>query len=96
MSTLTSEQIRSARHALRWTVAELARTSGVSTSTIKRIEADNGVPNSYQPNVAAIRAALEAAGIEFIGSPEDGPGIRVRSKGTRFEGAPVQDNRGSC
>lgn len=86
MSTLTSEQMRSARHALRWTVAELARKSGVSTSTIKRIEAETGVPNSYQPNVAAIRAALEAAGIEFIGSPEDGPGIRIRSGGARLGG----------
>lgn len=86
MSTLTSEQIRSARHALRWTVAELARRSGVSTSTIKRIEAESGVPNSYQPNMAAIRAALESAGIEFVGSPEDGPGIRIRLKGSRPDG----------
>lgn len=87
MSTLTSEQVRSARHALRWSVSELAHASGVSTSTIKRIEAESGVPKSYQPNITAIRAALEAAGIEFIGSPEDGPGIRIRSGEQRlFDG----------
>jgi hypothetical protein len=26
----------------------------------------------------SIKMALEAAGIEFIGTPDDGPGIRVR------------------
>lgn len=26
-----------------------------------------------------IRAALEAAGIEFVGTPDDGPGIRLRA-----------------
>jgi hypothetical protein len=26
----------------------------------------------------AVKIALEAAGIEFIGTPDDGPGIRVR------------------
>ena len=25
-----------------------------------------------------IRATLEAAGIEFVGTPDDGPGIRLR------------------
>jgi hypothetical protein len=28
--------------------------------------------------LAEIRRVLEAAGIEFIGTPEDGPGIRLR------------------
>jgi len=26
----------------------------------------------------SVKMALEAAGIEFIGTPDDGPGIRVR------------------
>jgi hypothetical protein len=26
----------------------------------------------------SIKMALEAAGIEFIGTPDDGPGIRIR------------------
>jgi hypothetical protein len=30
-----------------------------------------------------IQKALEAAGIEFIGTPEDGPGIRLRRAAPR-------------
>ena len=30
-------------------------------------------------NLAMIQQTLEAAGVEFIGTPEDGPGIRLRS-----------------
>ena len=75
---LTGIQIRMARNALRWSVRELAMASGVSTSTITRAEADNAIPNTTRNNLAALKAALEAAGIEFIGTPDDGPGIRIR------------------
>jgi transcriptional regulator with XRE-family HTH domain len=74
---LTASQIRSARHALNWSVNELSANSGVSPSTIKRIESSKGVPNSNIPTVAALRASLESAGIEFIGAPDDDPGIRI-------------------
>jgi transcriptional regulator with XRE-family HTH domain len=74
---LTSAQIRSARHALRLSVAELSARSNISTSTIKRIEAEDGVPTSTKANIAAIKQAFEAAGIEFIGTPDDAPGIRI-------------------
>jgi hypothetical protein len=30
------------------------------------------------PKPFSIKSALENAGIEFIGTPEDGPGIRTR------------------
>jgi aspartyl aminopeptidase len=37
----------------------------------------------------AIKNALEAAGIEFIGTPEDAPGVRLKtisdSKSTKFK-----------
>ena len=75
---LTGIQIRMARNALRLSVRELAMASGVSTSTITRAEADNAIPNTTRNNLSALKVALEAAGIEFIGTPEDGPGIRVR------------------
>ena len=75
-------QIRCARHALRWSVAELADRSGVSTSTIKRIEASDGVSKSTKANLAALKRTLEAAGIEFIGTPDNGPGIRIHKRGT--------------
>jgi len=79
---LTSLQIRCARHALRWSVAKLAETSGVSTSTIKRVEASNGEPSSTIANLAALKRVFESAGIEFIGTPDDGPGIRI------YDGSP--------
>lgn len=77
-STLSGIQIRMARNALRWSVRELSERSAVSTSTIVRAEADDGVPSTTRANLAALRATLEAAGVEFIGSPEDRPGVRLR------------------
>ncbi|WP_397579457.1 hypothetical protein [Sphingorhabdus sp.] len=52
----------------------------VSTSTIKRIEAQDGVPSATSANLAALKSAFEAAGIEFIGTPDDAPGIRIYRK----------------
>jgi transcriptional regulator with XRE-family HTH domain len=75
---ISGAQIRAARHGLRWTVKELADAAKLSVSTIKRVEADHGVPAVSARNLAALHAALEAAGIEFIGTPDDGPGIRIR------------------
>ncbi|MEM9128799.1 MAG: helix-turn-helix transcriptional regulator [Pseudomonadota bacterium] len=77
---VTSQQIRSARAALKMSVEELGRLSGVSTSTIKRIEAKDGQPSSTLANMSLITAALEAAGIEFIGSPDNAPGIRIHPR----------------
>ena len=74
---ITGAQIRSARTALRWSVETLADRSGVSARTIKRMEVADIVPNSTLPNINAIRFTLESAGIEFIGTPEDRPGIRI-------------------
>ncbi|MBF9059809.1 helix-turn-helix domain-containing protein [Rhodobacterales bacterium HKCCSP123] len=73
----TGLQVRLGRLALRWSVEELAVRSRISTSTIKRIEASDGVPNATDANVTAIVDALKAAGIEFIGTPDDRPGIRI-------------------
>lgn len=77
---LTASQIRSARHALRLSVDQLSQLSAVSVRTIKRMEASSGIPASTEPNLLAIKSALEAAGIEFIGVPDDGPGIRIHKK----------------
>jgi len=40
-----------------------------------------GVPSGNVKTLAAIHAALEGAGIEFVGSPSDAPGVRLRGKG---------------
>ena len=77
MSTITGFQIRAARHGLKISTEKLSELSGVSARTIQRMESENTVPKSTVPNLNAIQAALEAAGIEFIGTPDDGPGIRI-------------------
>ncbi len=76
---LISQQIRAARHGVRLTVQELAERAGVSVSTLKRIEAADGVPAASARNLLQIQTALEAAGIEFIGGPGDAPGIRIHA-----------------
>ena len=41
-----------------------------------RLESVDGIPQSRTGTLLEIKAALEAAGIEFVGSPTDRPGIR--------------------
>ena len=75
---ITSDQIRAARSLLRWTGKELAEKSGVGFSTLMRLETEVGVPNAQAKTLEALRRALEEAGVEFIGSPDDAPGVRLR------------------
>ena len=76
MSILTSVQVRIARAALGWSVADLANQSGVSARTINRIEVEGGAKVATKANLKLIRETLEAAGVEFVGGPGDGPGVR--------------------
>ena len=43
-----------------------------------RLESSNGIPAGNIKTFEAVQKAFEAAGIEFIGTPEDGPGVRLR------------------
>ena len=59
---LTGEQIRGARGLLDWSLAQLASASGVSVSTIKRME--DGSENSTRPSKSgAVRRALQEGGV---------------------------------
>ena len=78
LSIPTGVQIRAARQCRRLTVGDIANSAKVSVSTIKRIEAYDGIPLVSVKNLMAVKVALEIAGIELIGTPDDGPGIRVR------------------
>ena len=78
---ITSAQIRAARALLRWSSRELSEASGIGTATIKRMEVMDGVPAGNVRTLYAIQIALEKAGVEFIGSPVDAPGVRLRSGG---------------
>ena len=82
---ITGLQIRLARTALRWSVKDLADRSGVSVPTIKRFEVSDGIPPSRSSTLHEVRTTLEAAGVEFIGTPDDRPGVRlsVTSKDAR-------------
>ena len=77
MSMVTSEQIKMARAALGWSIDTLAKRSEVGVRTINRIEAQNGLPKATTANLKIIRLTLEQAGIEFIGSADEGPGVRL-------------------
>ena len=75
---ITSEQLRGARALLRWSAKQLAQESGVSWTTIQRMEASSGVPPGLTKNLVTIQKALEAAGIIFIDEDEHGgPGVRL-------------------
>jgi transcriptional regulator with XRE-family HTH domain len=64
---------------LKWSGEDLAKKSGVSLSTIRRIESSEGVPEGQNmKTVVAIKTALEKAGIEFIGTPDDNPGVSLK------------------
>ena len=80
---ITGQQIRMARQALRWTADELAKRAEITSKTIQRIEAENGPPKSSVKTLEKIRNAFEAAGIEIIGTPDDGPGIRLHTSHTK-------------
>jgi hypothetical protein len=71
--------MRAARALLRWSAADLSERSSVGTATIQRMEVMDGVPAGNVKTLVAIQQALEDAGIEFIGSSDDGPGVRLRS-----------------
>lgn len=63
---------------LRWTALDLAQAAGIGVATIRRLELVDGVPSSNVKTLQSIRRALEAAGVEFIGTPDHGPGVRLR------------------
>jgi transcriptional regulator with XRE-family HTH domain len=71
---VTSAQIRAARGLLNWTVRDLADKAGVHRNTVTRIETDATAPGSA---LAAVVAALEAGGAEFIPENGGGPGVRL-------------------
>ena len=75
---ITSDQIRAARALVKWSGKDLAEKSGVGFSTIMKMESETGVPNSNFKTFEALKTAFEKAGVEFIGSPNDAPGVRLR------------------
>lgn len=56
---------------------ELADLASVGEKTIRRLEEADGVPEATVRTLKKVAQALNSAGIEFIGTPDDRPGIRV-------------------
>lgn len=80
---ITSDQIRAARALLKWSANDLANASKVGIATIRRFEIQDGVPSGQVRILESLINALEYAGVEFIGSPDDGPGVRLITKSSQ-------------
>ena len=65
----------------------MSQNSGIGSATIKRLEVMDGVPSGQVRTLLAIKEALEAAGVEFIGTPDDRPGVRLGAAQTKPESA---------
>ena len=75
---IIGEQIRAARAMLKWTADDLAQKSEIGVATIRRLEAMNGIPKGQARILDAIQRTLEQAGVEFIGTPDHQPGVRLK------------------
>jgi DNA-binding XRE family transcriptional regulator len=71
---ITPAQSRGARGMLEWTQGELAEAAHVSRQAV--VDFERGAGANAAATLSAIRAALEAAGVEFTNG--DAPGVRLR------------------
>lgn len=76
---LTGGQIRAARAFLRLTIKDVSAMSGLGVQTIHRFEQEDGIPPSRSQTLMDLKRAFEEAGIEFIGTPDDNPGVRLKT-----------------
>ena len=75
---ISSRQIKAARALLGWKGQDLADKSGVGVATLRRYEAQDGMPNANKFVIKAIKTCLEGAGIIFSGDPLTDPGVKLR------------------
>jgi len=93
--TISAVQVKMARAALGWGVRDLAATAEVSVDTVTRLErGEELLPRT----LAAIRAALETAGAEFIAeggtSAGGGAGVRIKERPTLIPQAGISQGGG--
>ena len=68
MDIISGAQCRMARGLLNWSVAELANQAGLGTTTIKRLEGVDGIPNVQTATLEAIYQAFISTGrVRFEG-----------------------------
>ncbi len=74
--SLSAEQIRMARAALKLTMRDLAARAGIDKSTLVRIEAGYG---AHAFTLRQLREVLETAGVIFLEADSNaGPGVRIK------------------
>lgn len=76
---LTPAQCRAARALVNWSQDQLEASAKVARKTIADFERE--VRQPYPRTLEALRAALEAAGVEFIPENGGGAGVRLRKGG---------------
>ncbi len=76
--TMNPAQCRAGRGLLGWSQQDLAHAATVGLSTIRSFESGKRTPIAN--NLAAIRLALESAGVQFLedGTVSTGPGVALR------------------
>ena len=75
LKIMSPSQCRGARALLDMTQPQLAAAADIGLSTVVDFEERRSVSKDA---IARMQAALEAAGIEFIGENGGGPGVRLR------------------
>lgn len=65
---------------LNWSATETAKRASVTRNTIQRLESFEDIPPSRTQSLLELLKVFEKAGIEFIGSSGDGPGVRFWKK----------------
>jgi transcriptional regulator with XRE-family HTH domain len=75
VARMTPAQCRAARALLNWSQQELAERANMSVTALRNFE--RGASDMMRNNLAAIRAVLQAEGIELLDG-EEGEGVRRR------------------
>jgi transcriptional regulator with XRE-family HTH domain len=77
---VTGRQLAAARALASLDQETIAKAANISVGTLRRMEATDGPASGYPNNVAAVIAALEKAGVEFL---DDGQGVRLKPAKTK-------------
>jgi len=77
---MSPDQCRAARAMLNLEQSDIADKAGIARATLIDFEKGQRIPRAA--TVAAIRAALESAGVEFLAENGGGAGVRLRKPST--------------
>ena len=78
-------QVKAARSLLGWSQKDLANQSGVSLSTLNRLERGDGDPSIS--SMRLIYSSFEKAGLQFVNSSDGAIGVSLSAEGLAREEA---------